>query len=70
MVFAETFAANHGRAVGERLKLLNSTTWAEEIAEVLESARQAPADWRADPDWRAASHLLVRHCQETLSRWS
>ena len=45
---------------------LNSVAWEEEIQEVLDSVNQEATDRYADPDWQAASRLLVAHCREAL----
>ncbi len=66
MAFTETLATGRTRPPEKQLTPLNSV-WEEEIGEVLQSARQLPRNLAADPDWQAASHFLVRHCQEALS---
>jgi hypothetical protein len=59
-------AAGRTQPPEQRFILLNSATWEEEIDEVLRSARQPLRNRVADPDWVAACHFLVRHCQEAL----
>jgi hypothetical protein len=61
-----TLAADHVQPTEQRLSPLNSATWEEEIDEVLRSAWPPLRNRVADPDWLAACHFLVRHCQEAL----
>jgi len=42
------------------------TAWEEEIVEALASTRESLEDRRSDPDWRAASQFLARHCEKAL----
>jgi hypothetical protein len=61
-------AGDRARYPEQRFNLLNSGTWEEEIDEVLRSARQPLGNRVADPDWVAASELLVRHCRSIRLR--
>ncbi len=58
-----TLAADRAQPPEQRLNLLNSATWEEEIDEVMRSARQPLRNRVADPDWLAACHFLVQHCR-------
>ncbi len=62
-----TLTGKCARPSEQRLSLLNSATWEEEIEEVLRSAREPLRNRVADPDWLAACHFLVCHCREALS---